>query len=484
MRAKRPPAVPAYIQEQANLRKLAAARAESAAASSGRLSYGTYKKLFWKNYVAKPYQIAIDAVLMQVAEYVLSKGKRGRGRVMIFAPPRHGKTKNVSQMFPGWLLGQNPDLRLLNTGYGADLAKRNSRAVRNTIASAKYQRYYPHVRLSKDSAAAELWDLEGRDGGMLAAGISSGIGGHGANLITIDDIVKSRHEAESTTYRSNAEDWYQNELITRLEEPGGAIIVMLTRWHQHDLAGFILENEKDDWLVLSLPALAGPEDVLGRAEGEALFPEKMSRAMLLKRREVMGAYNFDALYQQDPQPAGARLFDMLKVEELDMTPETKQDTRFWDLAITENAWSDYTVGTRMGVMTEERYFVHDVVRAQREYPDVKKMIKQTALRDGKAVKIILEGEKAGIIILQELLKDPELRGYQIKTVAPEMDKYSRALPFAARVDAERVFCAKGKWVRDWKDELSVFPLGEHDDQVDSSSGAYNELAKPRGVIFG
>jgi hypothetical protein len=150
----------------------------------------------------------------------------------------------------------------------------------------------------------------------------------------LDDVIKSRAEAESETYRQKTIDWYTSDLLTRLEEPNGAIILMMTRWHMNDLAGYLLENEADDWEVLDLPALANENDPLGRDIGEALWPEAYSEAVLTKRREQMGEYAFSSLYQQAPMPSKGGLFDVSKIKIVDYAPPKLEKARFYDLAVT------------------------------------------------------------------------------------------------------------------------------------------------------
>lgn len=465
-------------QERAEMDALLTGSTSSSASGGGAgvaVSYADFKRLFWRNYQDAPHQQAIERKLEQVARYLLSGGTDGIGRLMIFMPPRHGKTQNVSRFFPAWLLGQNPDLRLILASYGSTLAQRNSRFIRNLIDTDDYRAKVRDIRLASGSAAADIWDIEGYNGGAIAVGVGGGITGHGGNLIVIDDPVKSRAEAESETFRQRAIDWYVNDLLTRLEEPGGALILMMTRWHTHDLAGYILDSEPGEWDVLALPALALDDDPLGRQPGEALWAARYPVAWLEKRR-AQGEYAFASLYQQSPLPAGGRLFDTGKISVRETAPPCNQVVRFYDLAVTAKRRSDYTVGLKLGVLPGEQFVVYDVYRAQREFPDVKTAIKQTAVIDGKGVRIRLETEKAGIIGLQELLRDPDMRAFALDGVPPEGDKYSRALPVADRVNAGQVSVVKGDWNRAFLDELSVFPVGEHDDQVDALSGAYSALA--------
>jgi len=228
----------------------------------------------WRNYQHTHFQQVIDNTLTRVAEYVLSGGQRGVGRVMFFMPPRHGKTTTISKMFPAWILSAAPYLRLIATSYGSKLASRNSRFVRNLIVSPSYQQQFPGVRLAEDTAAVDEWDIAQHGGGMIAAGIGAGITGHGGNIIIIDDPVKSRAEAESETYRQHGMDWYNDDLLTRLEEPGGAILLMMTRWHTADLAGYLLNDDFENWIVVDFPAIAEENDALGREPGEVLWAER------------------------------------------------------------------------------------------------------------------------------------------------------------------------------------------------------------------
>ena len=440
------------------------------------LSFSDFKRQFWKGYVYAHYHQALDRLLEQVARYVLTGGREGIGRVMIFLPPRHSKTKHVSHYFPAWLLSQNPNIRLITASYGATLAHRNSRFVRNLVASEDYRTAFPAVRLSGDTASVNEWDIAGQDGGLIAAGVGGGLTGHGANLIIIDDPVKSRAEAESATYRQRLKDWYENDLLTRLEEPGGAIVLMNTRWHTDDLAGYLLESD-DRWHVLSLPAIAGHNDPIGREPGEALWADRYTADILADRRDRMGEYAFASLYQQTPLPPGGRLFDTGKIEIIDYAPTCKRVVRFYDLAVTAKKHSDYTAGMKLGLMEDESLVILDMYRVQKIMPDVERDIAQNASIDGRSVRIILEAEKAGIVQLDYLMRNPAMHGYTMTTAAPDGDKFTRAQPAASRVNAGMVKMVRAAWNRALLDELAVFPSGEHDDQVDTLSGGYTALQR-------
>lgn len=440
------------------------------------IALGDFKAQFWHNYQPARHQQAIDAKLTDVANYVLSGGQRGIKRLMIFMPPRHGKTMTVSRMFPAWILGRDPRLRIIMASYGATLAYRNSRTVRNLIQTPGY----PFAtRISDDTAARQEWDTTD-GGGVIAAGVGGGITGHGGKLAILDDVIKSRAEAESETYRQRAIDWYINDLMTRIEEPGGAIILMMTRWHMYDLAGYLLDNEADDWHVLSLPALALDDDPLGRDLGAALWPEAYSETVLHERRERMGEYAFASLYQQQPLASKAGLFDVSNIETILDPPPCDRVVRFYDLAVTAKKHSDYSAGAKLGITANEDVIILDMYRVQKRFPNVEQDIVSNAIGDGRDCPIRLEADKAGIVGLDYLVQRRDLRGYTLDARPPQGDKFTRAQPFASRVNARKVKMVKAHWNRALLDELAVFPMGANDDQVDALSGAYAMLSTPPG----
>lgn len=446
--------------------------------TSQRASIGLsdFKQRLWPTYRQTSFQTLLDAHLTDVANY-LTTG-HGTNRLIVEMPPRHGKTESVSRYFPAWLFAQYPEMRLILTSYTAELAYENSRRVRNLINTDGYQRLFPHVRLASDQATVKHWELANGRGGCIAAGVGGGFTGHGGNLILIDDPIKSRAEAQSETYRKRLVDWFKNDLRTRLQNPG-AMILINTRWHMADLAGWLEENSPFEWARVTLPALALDNDPLGRPVGAALWPEEFDETFLQQARAEMGEYEFESLYQQSPLPSGGGLFDTAQIRVIETAPECKDIIRFYDLAVTTKTRSSYTVGLKLGITPQEELVILDVLRVQRELPDVHRLIIQTAQSDGRRVRIRLEAEKAGIVELQALLREPLLRGYSMDAEAPKGDKYTRAMPVSVRVNAGRVLMVKGDWNRAFVDECSLFPNGQYADQVDGFSGAYEALSNKR-----
>jgi len=228
--------------------------------------------------------------LEEVAKYILSGGREGISRLMVFMPPRYWKSQTASRKFPAWLMGKNPDLRIIMTSYNADLASKHSKAVRDLIMSEEYSQVFGSlsstnepVMLDPDSKASASWEIAERNGGMLAAGVGGGITGFGANLFIIDDPVKGRKEAGSETLREDSYEWYRSTAYTRVEDHG-AIIVIMTRWDVEDLAGQLLkamvsDPDADQWDVVFMPALALEDDQYPKTQAD--FIENLLRGVFV-----------------------------------------------------------------------------------------------------------------------------------------------------------------------------------------------------------
>lgn len=397
-------------------------------------------------------------------------------RLMLFLPPRHGKTEMTTIRYPVWRMEREPNLRVIVGAYNQLLANKFSRKARRIAES--------RLALNRERYAVEDWETV-QGGGLRAIGVGAGITGQGGNLIVIDDPVKSREEAQSEAYRERVWDWYRDDLYTRLE-PGGAIILIMTRWHEDDLAGRILASEDGpNWIMVSLPAEAEASDPLGRVEGEALCPERYPISELARIRTVLGTASYTALYQQRPTPAEGGMFKRQWFQLMMARPETVAGRlRYWDRAATE-AGGDYTVGTLMSVTPEGIIYIEDVQRGQWSTYDRDKIMRQTAELDGVAVQAWFEQEpgSSGVDSARAMMRT--LAGYSAHPDRVTGDKVIRAGPLAAQAEAGNVKLVRGPWVSPWLDELTTFPNAAHDDQVDSASGSYNilarRLARPRAT---
>lgn len=408
--------------------------------------------------------------------------------ILIEMPPRHGKSMTVTETFPAYYLMRNPNKRVIAAAYSDGLATKFGRMNRNKFNEFSYELF--NIRLSDTNAANKDWGISEMSGGMLATGIGGSITGHGADLMIIDDPIKNMKEATSKLIRDNIWDEWEATLSTRLHN-GASVIVIMTRWHEDDLIGRLLTRSPYDWVRLRLPALAEENDLLGRKEGEALcrelgFDEKWAEDKIL----TVGSRTWNALYQQRPSPAGGAIF---KREHIKYYVRTKEQHREWnlsdDVAVlpihfdkqaqswdctfkdTEN--SDYVVG---GVWARKKahYYLMDVVRKRMGFSETIKAIKQMSDKHPKAISKYIEDKANGTAII-EMLKD-QLSG--IVAVEPEGGKEARANAVEPLFEAGNVYFPHPlmcPWIEDLIDELIAFPNAEHDDFVDMTTQALNQL---------
>lgn len=390
-------------------------------------------------------------------------------RLAIFWPPRHSKTETVTIRYPVYRLEYDPTFRALITGYNERIARRFSRKAR-TIAKERFP-------LAADKSGTDEWEtLQG--GGLLARGVGTPPTGVGFDLILIDDPIKSREEAESETYREKLWDWYTDDLYTRLE-PGGAIILTLTRWHHDDLAARALASE--NWTVLTLPALAEASDPLNRVIGEPLWPERYDKTALEAIKKV--TVGFESLYQQNPTPREGAFFKVSQLKVVEQLPaDLNPICRAWDLAATTNG-GDHTAGIKIGRASDGVFYICDVTRGQWLSDDVEKVLLQTAAMDGRQTLIELPQDpgQAGKGQAQRLIK--LLAGYPVNAQPVSGAKEARAFSFAAQVNAGNVRLLKASWNKDFIEELRQFPQGKYDDQVDAASDAFNRLTAGGVGVF-
>ena len=253
--------------------------------------------------VASNYQYQIPNHINLLNEKLQEIAFGDTKRLMVFLPPRHGKSMLVSHYFPAWYLGMFPDKRVILTAYEADFAATWGRRARDVLN--EYGNTVFGIEVNNKSSAANRWDIKGHSGGMVTAGVGGPITGKGADILIIDDPVKNAEEANSQTYRDKTWEWYQSTAYTRLE-PNGSIILIMTRWHEDDLAGRILHQIEQDkgehWEIINLPAIAEDHDILGRNIGEPLWPGRYDLNELERIKYTTGSYWWSALYQQRPQP--------------------------------------------------------------------------------------------------------------------------------------------------------------------------------------
>lgn len=406
-------------------------------------------------------------------------------RLMIFAPPRSGKSEQVSRRLPAWALGKYPNLSIIAASYSSSLASRMNKDVQRIIDTDRYADVFPETKLSGRNAKSgatrnsDMFEIVDHDGVYKSAGVLNGITGMGADIGIIDDPVKDAKEANSKVVRDAVYEWYTSTFYTRLS-PKSGILLCMTRWHEDDLAGRLLEaaknNEGDQWTVIDYPAIA-KKDEKHRKKGEALHPTRYPLSHLLKIMKAVGSRVWNALYQGSPTAQTGSIFKVENLTIIDAIPAGViiRRVRAWDLAASKDK-GDYTVGVLIGEGSDGRYYVLDVVRGQYSSLEVEKIIKATATRDGYNVDIHLPQDPAaaGKSWAQRLVS--LLAGYIVKAERMAGDKVVRSSAFAAQMEAGNVVLLRGAWNTAFIDEYREFPYGANDDQVDAGADAFSELA--------
>ena len=375
-------------------------------------------------------------------------------RLMIFMPPRHGKSELASKRFPAWCLGRNPKRQIIAASYNSDLANDFGRNVRNIVASPEFGEVFTGVTLAADSQAANRMNTN-HGGAYVAAGVGTAVTGRGAHIALIDDPFKDREEADSERRRELVWDWYRSTLFTRLM-PGGAIVLIQTRWHEDDLAGRLLENERDQWEVLELPAL--------HEEWGALWPEWYPEDVLLRIKATVGPREWSALYQQRPQPDEGTFFQRDWFKEWDKLPSVRYYGTS-DYAVTDGD-GDYTVHRIWGIGPQGEIYRVDGWKGQTT-SDVWIERKLDLIAKYKPLAWFGEGgviQKAIEPALKRRMRERKIF-CRIEWMPSVHDKPTRARSFQAMAASGRVHFEKGADIS----EFLVFPAGKHDDDVDTAS---------------
>lgn len=410
--------------------------------------------------------------LEALAERLERLARREITRLMVFTPPRHGKTELTSIRFPAWYLGHHPQHQIIGCSYAESLAYSNSWAVRQVIAASSYQTLWP---TTFEKEGATHWQIAGKENqraSYIAAGVGGGITGTGCNLLVLDDPLKSQEEAESPLIREKIWQWYVNVARTRLE-PAACICLIMTRWHQDDLAGRLLaqaaaDPDADQWTVLHLRAFEG---------GKALWPERYDEASLLNIRASIGSRAFTALYQGEPSAAEGNVFRREWLRYYTMRPVFKRLIQSWDTAFKEKQTSDYSVCQLWGE-ADNGYYLVDQWRARAEFPELVAVFKAVYNRDHPQA-VLVEDAASGQSLIQAIRKETAIPVLPVKV---DRDKMARANAVTPLFESGRVFFPESApWLMDYIEELASFPSAEHDDQVDSTTQSLLYLTRSSPV---
>lgn len=427
---------------------------------------------------------------IEVMAAALEECRQGRcRRLIINLPPRSLKSLLASVAFPAWLLGHAPSAQIINVSYGQDLADKFARDTRHVMQSAWYQALFP-TQLVRPRQALQDFQTTAQ-GFRLATSVGGVLTGRGGDYLILDDPLKP-DEAVSDTQRRAVNDWYDNTLYSRLNDKArGVIILVMQRLHEDDLVGHVLAKEK--WDVLSFPAIAEADETFRiktiggsrqytRKAGDVLHPARESRETLAHQRQTVGEYNYSGQYQQAPSPLGGGLVkqEWFKRHETGRVPDSyEQIIQSWDTANKPTELSDFSVCLTIGIKGSMIFLLH-VLRKRLNYPDLKRAVREQAELH-RATVVLIEDKASGTQLIQELVHD----GFSlVKAITPSSNKVMRMNAQTAIIENGFVSLpTEAPWLAEYVHELTTFPRGKHDDQVDATSQALAWIQESRRTML-
>ena len=394
-------------------------------------------------------------------------------RLIINMPPRHTKSEFASYLLPAWFLGKFPGKKIIQCSNTAELAVGFGRKVRNLVGSEQYARIFPNVSLRSDSKAAGRWSTNS-DGEYFAIGVGGTVTGKGADLLIIDD---PHSEQEAAIANTNPEvydkvyEWYGSGPRQRLQ-PGGSIIVVMTRWSKRDLTGKILkssiERDGDTWEIIDFPAIL--------PSGKALWPQFWKLEELQALKEELPVSKWNAQYQQQPTSEEGALVKREWWQEwtLEKPPMCEYIIQSWDTAYTKNERSDYSACTTWGVFYKDEdemqpnIILLDAFKERLEFPELKERALQY-YKEWEPDVFIVEAKAAGSPLIFELRR----MGIPVSEFTPTRgnDKIARMNSVTDLFASGKVWAPRKRWAEEVIEEMAAFPNSEHDDLVDSSTQA-------------
>tara|TARA_R110002167_G_scaffold8986_1_gene41198 strand:- start:1610 stop:3094 length:1485 start_codon:yes stop_codon:yes gene_type:complete len=433
----------------------------------GQEQYLKFVETVWPSFIeGKHHKLMADA-FERVASGKLK-------RLIINMPPRHTKSEFASYVLPSWFLGRFPEKKVIQTAHTAELAVGFGRKVRNLVGSEDYQKVFPGVTLRQDSKAAGRWNTSA-GGEYFAIGVGGAVTGKGADLLIIDD-PHSEQEGQSgdSSVFDRVYEWYTSGPRQRLQ-PGGAIVIVMTRWHKRDLTGQILKSSvqrsgSDEWEVIELPAIL--------PSGSALWPEFWKLEELSKLKAELPTAKWQAQYQQDPTSEEGAIVkrEWWKIWEHDDPPECEFIIQSWDTAFLKTQRADYSACTTWGIFYREgddgrsqpNLILLSAIKDRMEFPQLKKFA-LSHYKKWEPDALIVEGKAAGMPLIFEL----RAVGVPVQEYTPSRgnDKIARVNAVADLFASGIVWRPQRKYAEEVVEEFASFPSGEHDDLVDSSTQA-------------
>ena len=394
-------------------------------------------------------------------------------RLIINMPPRHTKSEFGSYMLPAWFLGRDPAKKIIQCSNTAELAVGFGRKVRNLVGSEQYAKIFPNVNLRSDSKAAGRWSTNA-NGEYFAIGVGGTVTGKGADLLIIDDPHSEQDAAIASTnpeVYDKVYEWYSSGPRQRLQ-PGGAIIVIMTRWSKKDLTGRILksaiEKDGDEWETIDFPAIL--------PSGKALWPQFWDIKELEVLKEELPVSKWNAQYQQQPTSEEGALIkrDWWKVWDNENPPQCTYLIQSWDTAFTKNERSDYSACTTWGVFylnedeMQPNVILLDAYKARLEFPELKEKA-FNMYKEWTPDSFIVEAKASGLPLIGELRR----MGIPVSEFTPTRgnDKIARLNSVTDLFASGKVWAPPRRWADEVIEEMASFPNSDHDDLVDSSTQA-------------
>lgn len=435
-------------------------------------SYMDYVKEMWPGFIDGRHHRVMAKKFEDIAAGKLK-------RLIICMPPRHTKSEFGSYMFPSWFLGKFPQKKIIQCSNTAELAVGFGRKVRNLVDSQAYARVFPDVHLRTDSKAAGRWATN-QNGDYFAIGVGGTVTGKGADLLVIDD---PHSEQEAKLAATNPEvfdsvyEWYTSGPRQRLQ-PGGAIVIIMTRWSKRDLVGRILKSAEDrdgeEWEIIEFPAIL--------PSGNPLWPEFWSLKELEALRDELPASKWNAQYQQSPTSEEGAIVkrEWWKIWEADRPPPCEFTIQSWDTAFSKSERSDYSACTTWGVFyldedpTNPNIILLDAMKRRMEFPELKRTAHQYYL-EWEPDAFIVEAKASGAPLIYEL----RAMGIPVSEFTPSRgnDKIVRMNAVADLFSSGKVWAPATRWADEVMEEMASFPNSDHDDLVDSSTQALIRFRK-------
>lgn len=414
--------------------------------------------------------------------------------IIVELPPQHGKSTFITETFPAYYLMKNPDKLAMVVSYSEDLYKKFGR--KNREKFREYSEPLFDLKISSDTSSVSEWGVEGQLGQLFSTSILGGATGRGSNLLIIDDPVKNRSDVQSKLKRDKVYDEWTGTFYSRLSADGSVIVIM-TRWHEDDLAGRLLKEKRLPWIEIKIPAIAEEDDLLGRNIGEALAPEiGKDEEWAEQTKTVSGSRDWASLYQQRPTPAGGDIFkrswakfyvptiemrlNLGLGDDVVILPDTlDRQIQSWDCTFKNKESSDYVAGHVWGQKTAD-YFLLDRHHERMGIVETMKAIQSLTTRWPKANAKYVEDKANGTAVIEMLQK--KIPG--MVPVNPEGGKEVRAYAVSPFWESGNVYLPHPLW-KQWTDEIldeiESFPNGPHDDDVDAMSQALVKMSKPFDV---